>query len=178
MLLCMHCIIVCHWLVDYTGAGAGSFLTYATYMTRTQGAVKLGSITPLINNIIRYQMNSFTSAPYLLLSTYSLLCGMMIFCNVFSRELYKGSSIATIVDVLKTNGPFNTGVTFIQSVSGAALLFHNQSYSIFRMPLLYASIGGGRVLAVMFFLCLTLAGISSLISILEQSVHVLEDFGG
>ena len=46
------------------------------------------------------------------------------------------------------------------------------------MPLLYASLSGGRVLAVIFFLCITLAGISSLISIMEQSVHVLEDFGG
>lgn len=44
----------------------------------------------------------------------SLLCGMTIFCNVFSFEYYKGSSITEIVDVLKTNGPFNTGITFIQ----------------------------------------------------------------
>ena len=46
------------------------------------------------------------------------------------------------------------------------------------MPLLYASMSGGRVLAVIFFLCITLAGLSSLISIMEQSVHILEDFGG
>ena len=45
------------------------------------------------------------------------------------------------------------------------------------MPLLYGSINGGRVLAVLFFIGVTLAGLSSLISILEQSVHVVEDFG-
>ena len=45
------------------------------------------------------------------------------------------------------------------------------------MPLLYGTLGGGRVLAILFFLCVTLAGLSSLISIQEQCVHVLEDFG-
>lgn len=45
------------------------------------------------------------------------------------------------------------------------------------MPLLYGSLSGGRVLAVLFFFCITLAGLSSLISILELCVHVLEDFG-
>lgn len=45
------------------------------------------------------------------------------------------------------------------------------------MPLLYGSITGGRFLAILFFICVTLAGLSSLISILELCVHVLEDFG-
>ena len=46
-----------------------------------------------------------------------------------------------------------------------------------RMPLLYGSITHGRFLAILFFFCVTLAGLSSLISILELCVHVLEDFG-
>lgn len=46
------------------------------------------------------------------------------------------------------------------------------------MPLLYASLTGGRVLAVLFFICITFAGLSSLISIIERPVRVLEDFGG
>ena len=47
-----------------------------------------------------------------------------------------------------------------------------------RMPLLYGSISGGRVLAVLFFICITFAGITSLISSIERPVHVLSDFGG
>lgn len=43
----------------------------------------------------------------------SLLCGMTVFCNVFSYEYQQGSDISEIVEVLKTNGPFNTGITFI-----------------------------------------------------------------
>ncbi len=49
--------------------------------------------------------------------------------------------------------------------------------SLLRMPLLYGSLNGGRVLAVLFFIGVSLAGLSSLISILEQSVHILEDYG-
>ena len=35
------------------GAGAGLFLTYATFMRRDQGAVKLGTVTPVVNNLVR-----------------------------------------------------------------------------------------------------------------------------
>ena len=38
--------------------------------------------------------------------------------------------------------------------------------------------GGGRFLAIAFFFCLSLAGLSSLISLLELSIHTLTDFGG
>ena len=35
-----------------TGAGAGIFLAYATYMTRSQGAVRLGTLTPIVNILV------------------------------------------------------------------------------------------------------------------------------
>lgn len=37
------------------GAGGALFLTYATYMKREQGVVKLGSTTPALNNLVRYR---------------------------------------------------------------------------------------------------------------------------
>ena len=49
--------------------------------------------------------------------------------------------------------------------------------SFFRMPLLYNRIGGGKFLAIIFFICLTFAGLSSLISLMELPIHVLTDFG-
>ena len=47
------------------------------------------------------------------------------------------------------------------------------------MPLLFNSIdaGVGRFMAVLFFLCLALAGLSSLISLMEMPIHILTDFG-
>ena len=47
------------------------------------------------------------------------------------------------------------------------------------MPVLFDNIGsGGRFLAIAFFFCLSLAGLSSLISLLELSIHTITDFGG
>ena len=41
------------FFVILLAAGTGLFLTYATYMTRRQGAVKMGTTVPIINNSVR-----------------------------------------------------------------------------------------------------------------------------
>eukprot|EP00118_Oscarella_pearsei_P003316 m.13872 g.13872 ORF g.13872 m.13872 type:complete len:549 (+) comp25278_c0_seq2:3519-5165(+) len=90
----------------------------------------------------------------------SLCCGITIFCNVFSVLQMEGHDTAYVVSVLKDNGPANTGLTFIW------------------MPLLYESVSvGGRVLAVLFFLSLSFAGLSSLIAMFELEARTLEDMG-
>jgi len=114
-----------------TGAGLGLFLTYATYMRRTQGSVKLGTVTPFFNNVV------------------SLLCGLLVFSTVFSVQFQEGKTKEQVIDVLKENGPANTGLTFIW------------------MPILFRSINVGQFLCAIFFLCITLAGLSSLISLVE-----------
>ncbi len=74
----------------------GTFLTYATFMRREQGAVKLGSMTPFLNNIV------------------SLMCGILIFSTVFAVQTAEGFSKDAIVDTLRfTGGEGNTGLTFI-----------------------------------------------------------------
>ena len=64
-------------------------------MKRTQGAVKLGTITPLMNNLV------------------SLICGILIFSTVFSVQLKQGYSKESILDTLRFNGAGNSGLTFI-----------------------------------------------------------------
>ena len=49
--------------------------------------------------------------------------------------------------------------------------------SYYRMPILYNNITGGRFLCVVFFLCVALAGLSSVVSLMERPIHVLSDFG-
>eukprot|EP00731_Ephydatia_muelleri_P011023 Em0005g1609a len=125
-----------------TGGGIGTFLTYATYMKRSQGAVKMGVLTPAFNNVV------------------SIVCGIMVFSNVFSvLSQHHYDNTASPVDLLKQSGPASTGITFLW------------------MPILFSGISGGRFLAAIFFLCLTLAGLSSLISFVELLVHTLTDFG-
>ncbi|KAK3590468.1 hypothetical protein CHS0354_000334 [Potamilus streckersoni] len=92
----------------------------------------------------------------------SLICGILIFSTVFSTLILTriGISHKEIVGIMKDSGPASTGITFIW------------------IPVLFESIGGfGRVLAILFFLCLSFAGITSLISNMELCTHTLYDFG-
>jgi NSS family neurotransmitter:Na+ symporter len=77
------------------GGGSGSFLTYASFMKRSQGAVRLGTITPVCNNVV------------------SLMCGILIFSTVFSVQKGQGESERDILATLRYNGPGNSGLTFI-----------------------------------------------------------------
>lgn len=147
-------------LILFIDAGLGMFLTYASFMKQDQGAVKLGTITPLFNNLV------------------SILCGIMMFCTVFSVQRGIGQTQTQVINTLQYNGPGNSGLTFIWSEE---LVLHHpdlrNALIYFRMPLLFGSIGGGRFFAVVFFLSLSLAGLSSLIAIMEFPIHVLNDFG-
>lgn len=92
----------------------------------------------------------------------SLICGMMIFSTVFSTLIVNRPSLgrSDIVTILKTSGPASTGLTFIW------------------IPVLFATMGTfGQVLCVLFFLCLSFAGVTSLIANMELVCHTLEDFG-
>ncbi|CAH3171060.1 unnamed protein product [Porites lobata] len=123
-----------------TGAGAGLFLTYATFMTRRNSVVKIGTILPTCNNLI------------------SLICAITLYCTVFSTEIRERQSQSKIAALLREDGYANTGLTFLW------------------MPVLYKELGvPGRVLSCLFFLCLALAGVSSLIAVLELPVLTLEE---
>ncbi len=93
-------------------------------------------------------------------NTISLLMAIMIFGTVFSvLQNGMGYSDRQVLEVMKTSGPASTGLTFIW------------------MPQLFARMSFGRPLAILFFLGLTFAGFSSLISMFEMSARVLVDRG-
>lgn len=89
----------------------------------------------------------------------SLLAAIIIFGTVFSILGGSGLSKSEIVDVIKTSGPASTGLTFIW------------------MPQLFAKMFGGGLIATLFFLGLTFAGLTSLIAQLELPTRVVMDFG-
>jgi NSS family neurotransmitter:Na+ symporter len=88
----------------------------------------------------------------------SLLAAIIIFSTVFGT-LGSTMSNAEVLDVMKTSGPASTGLTFIW------------------MPQLFASMSGGGIFSVLFFLGLTFAAFSSLISMIELAVKVFVDTG-
>lgn len=88
----------------------------------------------------------------------SLLAAVIIFSTVFGT-LGATMSDAQVLDVMRTSGPASTGLTFIW------------------MPQLFQLMEGGRLFAILFFLGLTFAAFSSLISMIELAARVLVDSG-
>ena len=88
----------------------------------------------------------------------SLLAAVIIFSTVFGT-LGSSMSNSEILEIMKTSGPASTGLTFIW------------------MPQLFASMGGGGIFSILFFLGLTFAAFSSLISMIELAVKVFVDTG-
>jgi NSS family neurotransmitter:Na+ symporter len=88
----------------------------------------------------------------------SLLAALMVFSTVFA-VLGADRSQGQVLGIMQSSGPASTGLTFIW------------------MPQLFARMPGGSVLAVLFFLGLSFAALSSLISMVELSTRVLRDVG-
>lgn len=88
----------------------------------------------------------------------SLVSAIIIFSTVFGT-LGPQMGNSEILEVMKTSGPASTGLTFIW------------------MPQLFAKMGGGGIFAILFFLGLTFAAFSSLISMIEMAVKVMVDTG-
>lgn len=88
----------------------------------------------------------------------SLLAAVTIFSTVFGT-LGGGMGSGEILDIMRDSGPAGTGLTFMW------------------MPQLFFEMPGGRFFAVIFFLGLTFAAFSSLISMIEMASRVLIDTG-
>lgn len=88
----------------------------------------------------------------------SMLAAITIFGTVFA-VLGTQMSQGEILDVMKTSGPASTGLTFIW------------------MPQLFAQMPAGKILAVLFFLGLSFAAFSSLISMIELATRMFVDGG-
>lgn len=91
-------------------------------------------------------------------NTVSMIAAVTIFGTVFA-VLGAEMSRAEVLAVMKDSGPASTGLTFIW------------------MPQLFARMPLGRPLAILFFLGLAFAAISSLISMIELAARTLVDLG-
>lgn len=91
-------------------------------------------------------------------NTVSMLSAIMVFGTVFAilgAEMPRGE----VLDIMRSSGPASTGLTFIW------------------MPQLFARMQFGTILAALFFLGLSFAAFTSLVSMIELATRVLVDFG-
>ncbi len=91
-------------------------------------------------------------------NTVSLMAAMVIFGTVFAT-LGQEMGRPEILEVMKSSGPAATGLTFVW------------------MPQLFAKMQFGTLLASLFFLGLSFAAFSSLISMIELTSRILVDLG-
>ncbi len=91
-------------------------------------------------------------------NTVSLLAAIVIFGTVFAI-LGAEMSKAEVLQIMQSSGPAATGLTFIW------------------MPQLFAKVPAGNLFAILFFLGLSFAAFSSLISMIELTTRILVDFG-
>ncbi|HKJ34301.1 MAG TPA: sodium-dependent transporter, partial [Balneolales bacterium] len=88
----------------------------------------------------------------------SLTAAIIIFSTVFGT-LSTTMSDPQILQIMKTSGPASTGLTFMW------------------LPQLFLKMPAGRIFATLFFLALTFAAFSSLISMIELATKILVDMG-
>jgi neurotransmitter:Na+ symporter, NSS family len=91
-------------------------------------------------------------------NTVSILAAVTIFSTVFAI-LGQQMSQPEVLEVMRTSGPASTGLTFIW------------------LPQLFAMMPLGRLLAVLFFLGLSFAAFTSLISMIELTTRIFVDGG-
>lgn len=92
-------------------------------------------------------------------NTVSILAATMIFGTVFAILGGQGMGSDEVLGVMRDSGPASTGLTFIW------------------MPQLFARMPFGAPLAVLFFVALSFAAFTSLVSMIELATRALVDFG-
>jgi neurotransmitter:Na+ symporter, NSS family len=88
----------------------------------------------------------------------SLMAAVIIFSIVFGT-LGSDMSHSQVLEIMRDSGPASTGLTFMW------------------MPQLFEVMTGGKIFAILFFLGLTFAAFSSLISMIELATKVFIDMG-
>jgi NSS family neurotransmitter:Na+ symporter len=88
----------------------------------------------------------------------SLTAAIIIFSTVFGT-LGGDMSDSQVLEIMRDSGPASTGLTFMW------------------MPQLFEVMAGGKFFAIIFFLGLTFAAFSSLISMIELATKVFVDMG-
>ena len=89
----------------------------------------------------------------------SMLAATMIFSSVFAILGAEGMGRGEILEVMRSSGPASTGLTFMWT------------------PQLFAKMAGGKLVAILFFLGLSFAAFTSLVSMIELAARVLVDGG-
>ena len=146
-----------------TGAGFGLALCYAAYLREREDTALNGVILPVANNVI------------------SLLAGMMILCTVFSVVPRLVEGLAENPEALAAYGGLAEAVAANgltpEVVQDTIFAQNNEGLTFIWMPELFATLPLGSAFMFLFFLALSFAAFTSLISMVEMVTRSLVDSG-
>lgn len=147
-----------------TGAGWGLILCYAAYLREREDTALNAIVVPTLNNCV------------------SLTCGIMVLCTVFAVVPELARSLAAqperlaaypaLADALQ-RGEALTPDLIQETIFRAG----NEGLTFIWMPELFARIPLGNVFMLLFFVALSFAAFTSLISMIELAARVLVDAG-
>ncbi|GBD31275.1 hypothetical protein HRbin33_00223 [bacterium HR33] len=147
-----------------TGAGWGLILCYAAYLREREDTALNAFIIPTANNCV------------------SLAAGVMVLCTVFAVVPELVSSLAAdpgalaaypaLAEALGRGEPLTADL-----IQGTIFSAGNEGLTFIWMPQLFARVPLGGLFMLLFFLALTFAAFTSLISMIELATRVLVDAG-
>ncbi|MEM6799930.1 MAG: sodium-dependent transporter [Bacteroidota bacterium] len=147
-----------------TGAGWGLVLCYAIYLREKEDTALNAFILPTANNVI------------------SLLAGIMIFSTVFSvmpglvEQAQSNPEMLGGLVSLKTE--IENGATYSPELLKSTIFnAGNEGITFIWMPQLFKMMGFGQVFMILFFLALSFAAFSSLVSMVEVVTRTFVDMG-
>ena len=147
-----------------TGAGWGLVLAYAVYLREGEDTTQNAFLLPIANNAI------------------SLIAGITVLCTVFSVVPALAANLASQPDALAAYPALADALRAGQQVSPEVLretIFEqgNEGLTFVWMPQLFAGLPAGRLFMFLFFAALSVAAVTSLISMVEVGARALMDGG-
>ena len=147
-----------------TGAGWGLVLCYAIYLREKEDTALNAFILPTANNVI------------------SLLAGIMIFSTVFSIMPGLIATAQEDPEILNGLGSLKEkvagGATYsVELLNETIFSEGNSGITFIWMPQLFKHMGFGRFFMILFFLALSFAAFTSLVSMVEVCTRTFEEMG-
>jgi NSS family neurotransmitter:Na+ symporter len=147
-----------------TGAGWGLILAYAAYLRSQEDTALNAFVLPMANNAV------------------SLFAGVMVLCTVFSVVPQLVANLASDPDALAAYPALAEAVRggaglSPQLIQDTIFSTDNEGLTFIWMPQLFATLPGGTVFMLVFFLALSFAAFTSLMAMIELATRVLRDAG-
>ncbi|CAL8102015.1 unnamed protein product [Calicophoron daubneyi] len=162
-----------------TGAGMSVLMTYAAFTGRSASITKYSIFIPLVNNLLlevwkyRLRRPKLVANEKLLCLDHDFLYGVL-YAHYDESNCHKIRYPENYAE--NRSWQHRANIYLCRLMPNVFIMSRN--YSAIRIPVLFSKVGIlGRILCALFFLCLTFAGVSSLLSAIQAYVFTIKEMG-